>query len=388
MNKQQREQSLRARHQPRDELGRFDTWGGKSPPAQTGRTLANSAPRCSEPSMPAAAVSARMRTPVTKFCESSSEIISGGPTGSMRVVYVGKVRCEIPIDADGFVPREYLIQRYFDVENGISKKGRLRFRKPEVDSKKDAKRIFAGKKFTPDEIAPWVAHPNRFDIEGIDTAGSPGTVYEYWPKRKEDITVYNAYGNQKDLVTKRMNSAFTPSEIRKLSIKQKLLIFIGRPESFARGMYNSGDNAIYVDPKTLDSESTIIHETTHAARYNDGDRTGEVTKTRIRDDGDITEEDATLEEAATQAETMTRMDPFMPKNAGYYGRLTADPEKKIILATKDRLTFTGSTEKNLRGKAAIKSVEDNFGRSEIGNLKLYSSKMTAKEYAAALKGKK
>jgi len=371
--KLQKAASDRAKHQPRDDIGRFTTTGGRTVKIQRFTDSIGQ-----KRSLPPVQINANLRS-VDSFVK------TGGATGKKKVVTVGKMQVEIPIDDEGFVPKEFLIQRYFDIEH-IGKNGKLRYRRPHVDSKKDAKIIFPDKRYRPEEIAPWVAHPNRYDIEGIDTAGSPGAIYDYTAKRSKEITIANAYGNQEETIRKRLNDNFSEAERNKLSKKNRLLILVGRPPGKGtRGTYEWVKNKIYVDPNTLEENSTIVHETVHALRYNDGDRTDLITRTRAAKAMKMA--DVTLEEAATQAETMARLNPWMPKKAGYYGYFTDDDKGVVNLATHDRRVLTGSTEKSLIEKSATDSVEKNFDKTAISHLQLKGSPFTARDYVKYLRGK-
>lgn len=354
--------SKRASKQPRDNLGRFCN-GKSSRNKPLTFDIKGTGPKSNTP-----------REPSYK---------NGGPTGRMQVVNYGHKEYYVPVDKDGFVPQEYLVQRYFNVFTGG--KG---IRKPMIDSSKDSKVVFDGKRYKPEEIAPWIAHPNRYDIKGIDTTGSRGNIFLYRFDRKGDVTVANAMPGQKATVEKQLKDNFTPAEIKKVAGKDGYLIVMGKPSAGSSGTYIPSRNASYVDPSAVNyAPDTLVHETIHASRCNDPSRKGVVTKGRISKDATwISGDDRNLEEAATHAETIARIKPFKTHDPAYYRLLRSDkaPNENI---QSDRRLFTGDG-KGLRGKAAVSSVEKNFSKSSIGDLKLNGARHTAKDYANALKNKR
>lgn len=362
--------SRRARKQPRDDLGRF------SAKRNNGKVKKPLMLENQTPSGTKTAAAAKNKVPSFE---------SGGPTGRMQVVKVGKNEYHIPVDKEGYVPHEYLVQRYYDVY-----KGGKRIRKPMIDSNKNSKVVLKGDRFKPEEVARWVAHPNHCDIKGIDTAGSPGAIYDHDFSRKGDITVANAMPGQKAAVDKQLKDNFTQPELKGLSGKKGYLVVIGKPSTKASGIFIPSRNAAYVDPVFLDrAPDTLVHETIHASRANDKSRKGIVTKGCLKDGAmSMSPEAKTLEEAATHGETIARIRPFKISDSSYYGLLTHKNMDPVKMVEQDRKLFTKNYTKGVKGKAAVNAIEKNFDKSNIANLKLGNSKCTAKEYVTALKNNK
>ena len=147
------------------------------------------------------------------------------------------------------------------------------------------------------------------------------------------------------------------------------------------GSYDPLNKTIRLSPNHSRSDSTITHEFTHHLRLKDNKRKGEVTRSRI--ERSISGENRNLEEAATTAETLTRLTPYKKvDNIGYHGAMVGwDDELGHELVNKDRKTFVGNAEygsKGLRGKRAVDAVEKKFDESEISKLKMRYSTESAK----------
>jgi len=314
-----------------------------------------------------------------------ARFVDGGPTGRMQVIAYGKKEYQVPVDKRGYVPTEYLVQHYFDVvQDG-------KVRKPVSDSRKDAGRIIEGRDLTPEQAVPWIAHPNRCDIRGIDTSGSPEHIYDRsYPRQKGGVTVSNAMPSQERMARAQLRENFTTAELAKVTEGGGLQVVMGRPNAKASGLYSSRDNTEYIDPKKMAvSPDVITHETVHSLRNRDPSRTGTVTESQLKTGGmRITDRERTLEEAATEGETVARIRPFRVSGASYYGDIPGKGKTAKQMMDEDRRLFTeGSHGRPVRGKAAVTAVEGNFSRSNISNLKLEGSPCTAKQYAGMIGGR-
>jgi len=368
--------ATKPREQPRDALGRYESYDYKVPRANLLSILASKAmSRGGQPQ------------PSTQVAEGSQATLDGhryvlaGPTGIAEVIQYGKHDYTIPVDESGHIPHEFLIQRYFSVDEG---KGRNTV----IDSGKDAKVVFRGDMFRPEDVIQWLVHPNRYDIEGIDTEGSPGKIWHYdWPK-DGPITVSNAYGNQAQAIMVQLKKHFTPREIATLSSHRDHAIVIGKPRRSAGGMYDTSTNNTYVDPASFNRRPhSFVHEEEHALRYNDKTRKGVATRSMVPDFGPLSDQDRTLEEAATELGTIGRLDEEDVDLRSYYSQLDDDPRSvEERVAADKRLLTGGGLLRRLRGRGLEKAVERSLEDSAIGGLKLRAAALTAKEHAARLKG--
>jgi len=297
-----------------------------------------------------------------------------------RKVDVGGKDYYIPVDDSGHVPRTALAARLQHITEG-NRKGIRRNVIRDLNS--DAQTVVKGDKLTPEEVAEWWAHPNESDIEGIDTTKDWASLKGYSQKKYDsakNIVLLDVGKKEDAAIRKILMDSFTKGELDKMASEKGVTVIVDRNISGA-GQYDPTNKVIRLRPEFASAGGTITHEFTHHLRLKDKKRTGEVTKSSIRPG--MTAEDVNLEEAATVAETITRLTPYHKvENVSYHGHLAGEDEKKArTFIEKDRKTFVGNSEvgsKGLRGKRAINAVEKKFDQSEIANLR-YNTKESAKE---------
>jgi len=380
-------------NQPRDDLGRFST-GGKHGKALNSVNKTTKVHRKSPgPLSPivASQIAEKQRKKqdlILWQTETTSEpvYVKAGPTGRAQKVVFGQNTYLIPVDENGNVPIEFIRQRYYATSIGNG-----RYRKTEIDSIKDAKVIIEPDEhgnFRPEDIIRWVARPNRYDIRGVDTADAPGYIWDYGDiKRDKPITIFNAYGNQEEMVREQISDHYNSAEIKGMTTNGPILIGIGKPGRGASGIFRPKDNAIYVDPLAVQrSPHTVVHETEHASRFNDPSRTGVISGTRIRANPRLSDQERTLEEASTEFGAIARLSITDIDPTSYHSEaMNGDPIATRLAIVHDKMLLgNGDINKDLRGKAATAAIEKNFQDSMIGELKLRTSPETAKEYAARL----
>jgi hypothetical protein len=323
--KQQRAQSKRARAQYRDESGRFA---------------------------------------IDKIPSRSKRAVS-----VKNVPYKGTVY-KIPMNSKGKVPKEALVARFMAINSDIGN------RSLKIDSSITAEHTLQSE-LTPEEAVPWWANPNQMDIDGIDTRD--GVVLP----TKGKVIVIEELPNAADAIAEHLKTNFTIAEIKEGTKDQPLVYYVidDMPPGLT-GAYDPDTSEILISSDFVEEPGTVVHETLHALKHRSDKREGIVTRSHIRKN--LTQEERTLEEAATVAETTTRCTPYGTSNISYYGRLAPSEELAEELMDKDRVLFVGSAEggsKGLKGVRAIKSVEAKFGQSEISKLKLRDSKRTAIQQA-------
>jgi len=134
-------------------------------------------------------------------------------------------------------------------------------------------------------------------------------------------------------------------------------------------------------------QNTIIHEIVHALRWHDEDRTDPVTASCGNSNDP---DDRNLEEAATVAEVVIRLNPYVRvEYAGYYTKSEAaeTTDDAYEMMDEDRELFVGNSTEGapgLKGKDALRSLSKNFDKSNIGELKDKTEK-TAKEHGKELR---
>ncbi len=358
-----RQRSRQARRQPRDAAGRFADAAGES------RTPGNA---------PA---------PVYE---------RGGPTGRLRVVEYRGRTYSVPVDRHGRVPAECLAQHYYDYNAG----GRAgHTRRPMTDSSKNAGRVYPRQaSYGVPQIMPWFAHPNRSDVAGIDTAGTAGDPLALRdPKQRGRLQVVNATPKQEKEVKAGLRRQFSASELATIAAAERpYRVVVALPrERGASGVYRPAANIAAVGPQYLGGE-TLVHETVHALREDDRSRTGPVAtgRARGRERKPLAPADRSLEEAATQAETVARVRPFSKKNSeppfcGYYRSCATSAHPDISrFAAEDRRTVAGWSARPLRGKRMAAALESNFTETNISRYREPDSKVTAAQRAGQLKAGK
>ncbi len=135
-----------------------------------------------------------------------------------------------------------------------------------------------------------------------------------------------------------------------------------------------GREHIVIDDAAVGDHETVTHEMVHLCRNMDPERKG-LQKSLIRVNGgkrNIKNEDVSLEEALTVAETIARTNTdFSNKHAGYYRLLKNTKGKKIdwktalIYKFKDAKLIKGKNRLHIIGRNAYQRVIDIFPKLKI-----------------------
>ncbi len=177
-------------------------------------------------------------------------------------------------------------------------------------------------------------------------------------------------------IRRTIRSSFTQDETSKIKGKNKLIISTGSVDPEHSGVYyrktrRSPAVAIIEDPS---NDDTIVHEITHHLRLIDESRSGTSKAiSKVPQDPKRFRDLHNSEEAATVAEAAIRTKSPTKTVSGYYGDV---PEVKAGKKTptsaykEDRKILTSGTNKQTVGKAAIKSVNENFSKTNISKKKL------------------
>ena len=194
------------------------------------------------------------------------------------------------------------------------------------------------------------------------------------------IIILDVSKKQDAAIRKVLLDSFTKTELDKMASKDGVTVVVDSRIPGA-GAYDSENKTVYLRPDFATAGGTITHEFTHHLRLKDTARKGEVTRSRIVPE--ITEADRDLEEAATTAETITRLTPYHEvKNVSYYGKMVDNEEGARRMIDDDRMTFVGNAEMGkvgLKGKRAINALEKQFDGSEIAKLSYYCRVQSAKD---------
>jgi len=342
-------------------------------------------------------------TPVANTGKRASGKKEGGLVEQLKNkrIKVGNQTVSIPVDKDGNVPTVALAMRFLQVHQG-DRNGKIR--NPSIDLATYANVTFKpdkNGKFRPEDIARWWLHPNEYDLEDIDNPGS--NIFETLKDSRKgarasqrQIAVIAQNDGESNNIRKSLEKAFTNRELDAMVKDSGLTIFVDETLP-GLGIYYPDLNLIILNSKA--GPGTTIHEATHHLRKSDPERKNVISKSRFWS-GNYTKDDETAEEATTTAETFIRLDPDDDNGyMSYYTSLfeiskdditeeniakTATKIKAVI--DEDRKLFKGNA-KRLRGKRAVNTLEKNFNKSNIGNLKLPKGKQTAKQYLNGLSKK-
>ena len=136
-----------------------------------------------------------------------------------ETVKVGKETYRIPVDKDGFVPKEALAARFLDAASG-DRQGRLR--SPLLDQGVDSEIVIRGEKLKPEDVKHWWAYPNESDIKGIDTKDA--SIFQVADLRRKGsvnsqrkIAIVDATADQSHTIRTVLDNSFTQKELRDIS---------------------------------------------------------------------------------------------------------------------------------------------------------------------------
>lgn len=290
-----------------------------------------------------------------------------------------KTRYGIPIDDDGFVPEAELLKRfkrYYDAkqtEYDISrlsdpKKPRVVLAKRDYDYTSDT---VIPLKCTPDQVMGWWNDPSSCDVQDIDTAGPPkvNVPSDMTPDQKRDqgrIKVVATPSEEKKL-RRELVRTYEPEDLRKIAATRPTMAV--RPTGAGyTGRYVPDREYIELDRQKGLDQGTVAHETAHLLRRRDKDRDDLITTSNAI---------LSIEESCTVAEQMARSDE--PDYTGYYLDVAVYDERRHRwrrpsvsearrMAEEDHMLFTHGRGRGLKGEEALRSVEQNWGRSHIARL--------------------
>lgn len=302
-----------------------------------------------------------------------------------RSVWVrrGIRRYKIPIDAQGFVPIDAMVQR-------LQKAGGV-----QADLDDHPSRVLP-QKCTPQMIIDWWADPSSCDIDGIDTEDSP--MYDVSGLKGQDMrdvqrkfAVISPDPDEAKRIRKILSESFTVDELRQMTNDGALIIRTVPNMGDATGCYLRKQDGIDVPLILIEKNTTpdgIVHEVVHHARAVDETRdgvlkttipttpTGKFDKVRMllkgrRKAEEIIEEEERQTVAETVVRTKTDRNP-----SGYYdgvpGRV--DPRTAYV---DDRRILTGTSadvpEKyipRLKGESAKRAVEKGYSYTNVARAEI------------------
>lgn len=289
--------------------------------------------------------------------------------------------CSIPVGKDGYVPIDALVKRF----NSVVEKGHIRNRSKDYDQEAT---VVLPTKITPREAAAWWDAPNRYDIEYIDTPGKVqknlGHIKDPESKKIHEKFDIICLPSEEKKIRSIIDEAYSLEERQKL-VKNGNVTVVVRPLQDSAG--NIVGRKIELDRDHGKNNSTFVHEGIHLLRRDDESRSSVAKTTMAVSDLSKASEinNLNLEESCTVAEQMAR---GKNPSSGYYQFVQIFDEKKkrwryptekeaSDMMKEDRAIFTNGTNKPLRGKAAINSVNENWSRSNISRLKIEGSKTRA-----------
>ena len=271
------------------------------------------------------------------------------------------------MDDTGHVPFEAIVRRFH--ERGI----------PEDADTTDS--LVLPRTLTPDQIAGWWEYPSSCDIEGVDTEGSdiysvPISIRGRKRRALKRIAVL-ADRKESDRIKKVLARSFTADELEEMSSGRSLMVTTAPHLRDCTGFYLRRQEGVPVAQIVLEEGTTddgIVHEAIHHLRVAQG-RTAFPTKDGVLDAGyrrlPKTERNDIVgrEERETVAETVART-AVDPVESGYYQRIPGSSSRSAYLH--DQAVISGS--KALKGKAAIRAVQENYDRTSISRAIISSNR--------------
>ena len=264
----------------------------------------------------------------------------------------------IPVGKDGKVPFKAIVRRFH-----------------EVGSRRDADStdsVVLPRELTPSQIREWWDDPSVCDIEGVDTEDSDiySVPISIRGKKRAALSKIAVLADRKESarIKKVLADSFTADELELMASGIPLMVTSEEHLRDCTGFYLRRQEGCSFPQIVLENGTTpdgIVHEAVHHLRAVDG-RTSFPTKNGILDPEyrrlPKSRKDSIVsrEEKETVAETVarTRTDPV---ESGYYGHVPGYSSRGAYLHDQDVL----SKSKALKGKAAIRAVEENYERTSI-----------------------
>ncbi len=341
------------------------------------------------------------------------EALGSGTAGRKKIPTVWVTakngqKWEIPVDPKtGRVPNEYLFGRFLDINRG-SRNGRERNILIDIWKEADMIHEIPDGGFTPQQLIEtgWWQAVNESDIEGIDDTGARAFARELEDAAKSaqaqgmKMVLLMPDESQKrvrDIIARDFNA----SEVKKAVRNGGIIIKEGNPGRGAAGCYipmqetSSLKTPVIILGKNWDEE-TLVHEFTHHLRHVDQTRGG-LTRTplKLNAGGERVSSRAydrkeynsavNLEEAATVAESLVRIQAPSTGANGYYTATKVHGDTPMERYTHDRTTLV--TDKPMRGRKAEKQVTGKFEDTSISHLGYYRPGSNAANYYKERKAK-
>ena len=315
------------------------------------------------------------------------------PTGYEMEVFSSKVsknHSHIICEKNGAIPEKQAILRLMDVESGgdHGRRNLLRDLSETAILKFDKNDPKAWK---------WYLKPNKSDLIKVDTTEQEfmksieGLKTKGEKKSQRGIVILARSKEEEEDLRKRISKSFTQKEQKEMG-----LVFVNVAKTSSRGSageywYTANPPQIFIDPNYVTSH-VLTHELTHHHRAVSPQRKGALAHI-----GEYEGKDRDLEEAITEAESMTREKPFdaPTSGAGYYGGIDKPKIEQARSQMKDRKILTKYSEKkhgelekfdsqikstkeniekmskkNIIGVRAIKTVKKDFPKTDISKLKI------------------
>ena len=264
----------------------------------------------------------------------------------------------IPVGKDGKVPFKAIVRRFH-----------------EVGSRRDADStdsVVLPRELTPSQIREWWDDPSVCDIEGVDTEDSDiySVPISIRGKKRAALSKIAVLADRKESarIKKVLADSFTADELELMASGIPLMVSSEEHLRDCTGFYLRRQEGCSGPQLVLENGTTpdgIVHEAVPHLRAVDG-RTSFPTRDGILDPEyrrlPKSRKDSIVsrEEKETVAETVarTRTDPV---ESGYYGHVPGYSSRGAYLHDQDVL----SKSKALKGKAAIRAVEENYERTSI-----------------------
>ncbi len=313
---------------------------------------------------------------------------------------------EIPIDPKTKkVPEEYLYGRFLATHLG-SRNGHER--NILIDIGKDADMIheIPSGGYTPEQLIEtgWWQHPNESDIVGIDDTGALAFARELEDAAKSAQAqgkkmIFLMPEAEAERARSILSKDFNASELKKAVRNGGIIIKQGNPGRGAAGCYISRQETSSLKTPVIIlgsgwDEETLVHEFTHHLRHVDETRGG-LTRTplKLNAGGERVSRRAyserefnsavNLEEAATVAESLVRIQEPSSGPNGYYTATKAHGDTPMERYTYDRKTL--APEKPMKGRRAERQVTGKFDDTSISHLGYYRPGSNAASYYAERK---
>lgn len=269
-----------------------------------------------------------------------------------------KKKEDIPVDKDGKVPFSAIVRRFHEVGK-------------HDDARSTHSKVLP-RELTPAEIEDWWYDPSVCDIEGVDTNSADiySVPFSVRGKKRTALSKVAVIADKKECnrIKKILANSFTAEELERMTSDKSFIISTEKDLDDCTGVYARKQKGIPVPHIILEEGTTpdgIVHEAAHHLRAVDG-RSPIPTKNGYYDPNtkmSKSKKTAILnkEEKETVAETIvrTRVDP---KHSGYYDYI---PDNRSARGAylHDQAVLSGS--KALKGKAAMKALEENYNRTSI-----------------------